>query len=75
LQQKYSLTTHNPNNNARCKKSFLAVEMTIPMRVNRQLLRIKLKIKQEITRTLESTRVGDGGSTTPPKLLIWWKSG
>ena len=31
--------------------------MTIPMRVNRQLLRIKLKIKQEITRSLESTRV------------------
>jgi len=41
LQQKYSFMTHNKNNKARCKKSFLVIKMIISICVNRNLLRVK----------------------------------
>ena len=47
LQQKYSFTPHNKNNKARCKKYFLLVKTTIPICVNRKLLRMKSTAKQE----------------------------
>jgi len=43
--------THNTSSEARCKKSFLVVKMTISICVNRKLLRIKSTTKQENNRT------------------------
>jgi len=48
MQQKYSFATYSENNKARCKKYFLFVKMTMPICVNRKLLRMKSTAIQEI---------------------------
>jgi len=43
--------TYNKNNNARCKKYFLVVKVTISICVNRKLHRMKSTTKRENNRT------------------------
>ena len=77
MQQKYSFTTHNENNKARCKKYFLVVKMTIPICVNRKLLRMKSTTKQEKNRNFKKNSYiplicsdfapGDCNTSKPPQ--------
>ena len=69
LQQKYSFTTYSENNKARCKNYFLFVKMTMPICVNRKLLRMKSTAIQENNRNFKKN------SFIPKNMFRPWPRG